>query len=246
MKKITLFIILLILATLAIYLNRSYAYIYDEIHRGNLKAPDKNQTYMIGENKNNPNLIYTALGDSLTAGAGTDNYRESYPSLVAEKLSNKNNVILKNRSELGYKSEDIKNIFLPLAIADKPDIVTIFAGVNDVHSNISKEEFRNNYDEMINKLTTETTAKVYIINVPFIGASNLILPPYDLYFDFKTKELNEVLKDLAKKYSVKYIDIYSPTAIEFKKSNSYYSRDLFHPSAKGYAFWANIIYNNLQ
>jgi lysophospholipase L1-like esterase len=51
---------------------------------------------------------------------------------------------------------------------------------------------------------------------------------------------------LAQKNNVSYIDLYSPTLKEFKKSDSYYSTDLFHPSAKGYAFWANIIYDNFN
>jgi lysophospholipase L1-like esterase len=246
MKKVTLFIILLILATFSVYLNRSYAYIYDEIGNGNLKAPAKNQTNMIGENINNQDLTYVALGDSLTAGAGTESYKESYPYILSEKLSGKNNVILKNRSELGYKSIDVKNVFLPLAVKDNPAIVTLFVGVNDVHNNISKEEFAKNYEDILKSLATETKAKIYAINLPFIGASNLILPPYNLYFDFKTKELNEVIKNLSQKYNTVYIDLYSPTKEKFAKSNSYYSKDLFHPSAKGYALWANIIYANFN
>lgn len=246
MKKIHLLIILLFITIIGAYLNRAYAYIYNEIGNANLKAPDKNQTYMIGENENNKNLIYTALGDSLTAGAGTKQPKESYPALIAEKLLAKNNVILINRSELGYKSEDVKNVFLPLAITDNPTIVTLFVGVNDIHNNISKEDFSKNYEEILLKLTTETKAKIYAINLPFIGSANLILPPWNYYFDAKTKELNEVIKNLATKYNITYIDLYSPTKEEFVKSNSYYSKDLFHPSAKGYAFWANIIYANLN
>lgn len=246
MKKITLFIILLILATSVIYMNRAYAYIYDEIHNVNLRTPEKNQAYIIGNNANFKNLTYVALGDSLTAGAGTDNFKQSYAYLIAEKLVNKNNIIFKNRSELGYKSIDLINVMLPQVIADKPDIITLLIGVNDIHSLIPKEEFKKNYQQILETLTKETKSKIYLINIPFIGADNLILPPYNYYFDFQTKEFNKVIKDLANQYNLRYIDIYYPTATEFKKANLYYSKDLFHPSAEGYAFWANTIYANFD
>ena len=92
----------------------------------------------------------------------------------------------------------------------------------------------------------ETKAKIYIINIPFIGSNSLILPPYNYYFNFRTIEFNKIIEDLAQKNNISYIDLYSPTIKEFNKSDSYYSADLFHPSAKGYAFWAKIIYDDFE
>ena len=246
MKKFYLIIILIIVIVGGIYLNRAYAFIYNEIHNGNLTNPNTNEIYMLSDNKNNKTLTYVALGDSLTAGAGVENAQQSYPYLVAQKLGTENNVTLKNRSQLGYKTEDLKNVLLPTAITDNPNIITLLIGVNDIHNNVSAQKFSQNYEQILQSLTTNTKAKIYLISIPYIGSANLILPPYNYYFNSKTKEFNKIIKNLAQKYNLKYINIYSATQEEFTKSDTYYSRDLFHPSAKGYAVWANIIYANFN
>jgi lysophospholipase L1-like esterase len=247
MKKIYWLVILLIIIVFGAYMNLSYAHIFNKIGKENLKSPDVNYTYLINNGKNNDkSLVYVALGDSLTAGVGVDDYKQSYPYLIAKKLAVKNNIILKDRSAPGFKTEDLKNILLPLTISDKPDIVTLFIGINDIRGNISRENFKKNYEQILESLLKNTSAKIYVINIPFIESGNSILPPYNYYFDFKTKEFNKIIKDLAVKNNVQYIDLYSPTSKEFRKSDSYYSTDLFHPSAKGYSFWADIIYDNFN
>ncbi|MFA6190298.1 MAG: SGNH/GDSL hydrolase family protein [Candidatus Staskawiczbacteria bacterium] len=245
MKKIYLIIILIIIVVLGIYINRSYAYIYNKTSQDNLLSPDKSQTYIIESMKNDKDLIYVAVGDSLTAGVGVDNYKESYPYLLSEKMSGEGNIILKNRSIPGFTTGNLKNELLSLAILDKPNIVTLLIGVNDIHNQISKKDFEENYDEILKELTTKTTAKIYLINIPYIGSSKLILPPYNLYFDFETKQFNKIIENLAQKYNLTYINLYSASKTEFEKSDSYYAKDLFHPSAKGYAMWANIIFANI-
>lgn len=246
-KKIGVIIFFVFLLILGIYLNRSYAYIYHKIGDGNLAIFESNKEYIINKNmQNSKTLIYAALGDSLTAGAGVDNYEQSFPYLVSEKLGYNQKVILKSRAILGYKSIDLKNVLLPLAINDNPDIVTILIGVNDVHNFIDKKEFEKNYDEVLKQLTQKTSAKINVINIPYIGSKNLIFPPYNLYIDSQTKEYNKIIKTLAQKYNLKYIDLYTESLKEFKRSDTYYSNDLFHPSAKGYALWADIIYANLS
>lgn len=245
MKKSYILIILLILVILGVYLNLSYGRIYNIVTKENLKSPDKNKTYSVGNNANNKNLTYVALGDSLTAGVGVNNYEQSYPYLIAKKLSNTHNIILKDTAWPGFKTANVKNTLLPLAISDNPDIVTLFVGINDIRDNVSTEDFTNNYEQILENLSQKTYAKIYVINIPFVGSGNLILPPYNYYFNSKTIEFNEIIKNLAKKYNEKYIDLYTPTIKEFK-SSVYYSKDLFHPSAEGYAFWANIIYDNFN
>jgi acyl-CoA thioesterase-1 len=246
MEKKYIITILLIIVILGIYMYFSYSHIYNEVSEKGLKSPDKNKIYLVGSNSYNKNLIYVSLGDSLTAGIGVDNYEQSYPYLIAEKLSAKDNIILKDISAPGFKISDLEKTLLPMAILDKPDIITLFVGINDVRSNVSKADFEKNYEQTLKILTRETKAKIYVVNIPYVGSSSLILPPYNYYFNFKTNEFNEIIKNLSQKNNVTYVDLYSPTIKEFKKSDSYYSADLFHPSAKGYAFWANIIYDNFN
>lgn len=245
MKK-ALLVILVFVAIIWIYLNRSYACIFNPISDADLKSPDRMSVYLInGDMPKDKNLVYVALGDSLTAGIGTDNYEQSFPYLLAEKLAGDNTKItLKDRAFPGFETKDISDNLIALTALDNPDIITLFIGVNDVRSNVSEEKFRDNYERILSDLSGRTNAKIYAINIPFLD--KLIFPPYNYYFDFRTEKFNKIIKELAQKYNTGYIDLYTQTLAEFKKLNSYYSPDSFHPSAKGYAFWAQIIYDGIN
>ena len=243
-KIIILAIILVIIA--GVYLNRAYSNIYGILGAANLKPADGRGTYSIN-NMATTSLVYAALGDSLSAGVGTDNYQEVLPYLLAEKFAGGDKtVILKNYSISGMKTAGIIASFLPAAINNSPDIITLLIGVNDIHDKVSVAKFAENYEEILRRLRQGTRAEIYVINIPFIGADSLMLPPYQSLFDGRTREFNEIIKDLAAKYSVKYIDLYTPTVDLFKRSGDHYSSDLFHPSAAGYKLWAEIIYDNIN
>ncbi|MFA6255381.1 MAG: SGNH/GDSL hydrolase family protein [Patescibacteria group bacterium] len=247
MKKIYLIIIILLIA-LGVYLNRSYAYIYNEIGSADLRSPDSQRTYMItNTNKNQAEpIVYAALGDSLTAGVGTDNYQQAYPYLVATKLAERGPAVtLKDLAVSGANTSDVIKGQLAEAIASKPNIITLLIGVNDIHNNVGKATFQKNYEEILTQLAKNTSAKIYAISIPYIGTHKLFLSPYQLYFNFKTKKFNGVIKEVAAAYKVQYIDIYTPTVNIFKKSGPHYSADLFHPSAAGYKLWADIISKSL-
>ena len=234
----------------AIYLNMAYAHIYKKIQGAGLKPVNELIVYNFNtkvdaEGKYNK---YVSLGDSLTFGVGTDNYNESYPFLVAEKI-NKNNdkpLTLYNFSWPGDKSSDLIAKFLDYTIKEKPNKVTVLIGVNDIHNQVSVSDFQNNYAKILSRLTSETKADIYAISIPYIGSDRLLLPPYNYYFDYKTKQFNQIIKALAVEYKVNYIDLYSSTVNLFKKSGNHYSRDFFHPSASGYALWGQIIYDNIN
>jgi lysophospholipase L1-like esterase len=255
MRKKYLLIVVAVIIIIGIYMNLSYSHIYKEIGGANLKSSDMKQTYLIGDDlqkesdKNlSKNLKYVALGDSLTAGVGVDDYEQAFPYLIAQKISEnkKTRVTLKTEAFPGFKTQEVKDKLLDQVISDKPDIVTVLVGVNDIHGNISKSDFKSNYEEILNRLALETTAKIYVVNLPFIGGTGLLRFPYNFYFDWQTKQFNEVIKNLSETYNAEYIDLYSQTVEEFKREGNHYAADSFHPSAKGYAQWAQIIYDGIN
>lgn len=241
-------VIIFLLIIVVLYFNRSYAHIYNKIDEVDLKSSDNGQPYfVVNNNIASSSLTYVALGDSLTAGVGTDNYENSYPYLLAQYFAgNDYQINLQSRSYPGLRTADLLKDYLPEAIKDNPDIVTLLIGVNDIHGQISAKNFRRNYENILKSLTTETKAKIYVINIPFIGSDKLIWPPYNYFFNYKTRQFNKIIKELADKYSVKYIDLYTPTEDLFRDSGSHYAADFFHPSAEGYKIWADLIYADIS
>lgn len=238
------------LATLIIlYLVSANYLIYYRIHQGNLVLPDTKRDYLIGTNNtSSTGLVYAALGDSLTSGVGVEKYEESYPYLVALKLSQQKNVRieLKTFSYPGARTTDLIRDLLDPAIASKPDMITLMIGVNDIHGRVGREEFRNNYEYVLGRLTKETRARIYVVSIPNIGTDESMLPPYKYYFEMQTQSYNRIIKSLAEKHGLRFIDLTEATLAQSRKNDGYFSRDLFHPSAKGYQIWAQIIYDNLN
>lgn len=247
MKKKIIIISTTILVIFAAYLFVVHYFIYERMGAAGLIMPDEKIEYVIKSNANNgENISYTALGDSLTAGVGTLKYEESYPYQVAQKIADgKSNIILRDRAYPGAKTGDLIKNFLNTAINDQPDIVTLLIGVNDIHGNISKAEFTKNYAEILERLKTETKAKIFAVSIPDIGTDWLLLPPFNWYFRYETIEYNKIIKKLAEANDIKYIDLYTPIK-SMVNDTTMYSVDLFHPSAKGYKLWAEIIYADIN
>ncbi len=238
-------LVFLALASCGAYLYLSYGHIYRKIGNARLHFPDVKHSYMIPSNVKGSDETYVSLGDSLTAGVGVDDYTESYPYLLAQKLSKTEKVSLMNFSYPGAKTADVIAV-LPDAVASDPQIVTLLIGVNDIHAKVPVTTFEQRYRTVVDTLTKETDAKIYLISIPYIGSNTLLLPPFDSYFRYKTGEFNEVIRRIAAEYKVPYIDIATPTQVAFEKDGPLYAADSFHPSAAGYKLWSDIIYADIR
>jgi len=229
------------------YLFIAYHYMYQKIEAGALSVVDTKTEYIIKISDDKAlNLAYTALGDSLTAGIGASIYEESYPYLLAQKISKgSTSVTLRDRAYSGARTSDLIENLLTSAINDKPDVVTMLIGINDVMGNVPKTSFAENYAEILKRLKTETKARILAISIPYIGTKALLLPPYNSYFRHEIVEYNKIIKELAVANDVEYVDLYTQTENMFD-NEEFFSRDLFHPSAKGYELWAKIIYANFN
>lgn len=244
MRKFYLPIIIFLLVG-GLYFYVAHWYIYFKMSQSNLIVPDTQRTYFMGqENTATKNILYVALGDSFTSGVGVTNYRDSLPSQLAQRMITDNTLVtLKDFSYPGYRTEDLINNFLPQTLALQPDIITLLIGINDVHGQVGEKVFKKNYQTIVEILTKNTKAKIYLISLPFVGSDTLLLPPYNLYFEQQTVNYNKIIKQLAIDYKLDYIDIFTPTVEQFKTNGTHYSPDLFHPSAEGYRLWAQIIYD---
>lgn len=235
----------LVVILLGVYLNRSYAFMYKKIEQAALLTPSDFGSYVVGDQSSKP-VSYVALGDSFTAGVGVETYTKSYPYIVSQRISENNKKVeLTPFAVPGARTQYILTQLLDSTIKKNPDIITVFIGVNDVHGNISIDDFKDSYTKIIERLTQETDAQIFVINLPYVGTKELIRIPYRQYFDTRTQKFNEVIKELAQEYDIGYIDLYtaqSPNSL----NELYYSADLFHPGQIGYASWAQIIYENLN
>jgi acyl-CoA thioesterase I len=248
MKNKILIIGLMVAALLAAYLFWAHHRIYREIGKMSLPASDIGHEYAVGSNSSeSTKLTYTAIGDSLTAGVGVQNYQDSYAYRLAENFASSTGAAIDFHVQAypGARTADAVRDFLNPAINNQPDIVTILLGVNDVHGFVSEAQFTKNYTEIITRLKAETMAKIYAVNIPYLGTKEMIWPPYNYYLRYKTIKFNQIIKQLAQTNNIDYVDLYASTQDMFNNP-AFYSADIFHPSAKGYELWAQIIYADIN
>jgi lysophospholipase L1-like esterase len=239
-KKIFIFCTIIIL--LLAYAWYARASIYWQLGDYQVFAPTDFTSYTIDGNDKNP-LIYVAMGDSLTAGVGVDTYRDSYPYRVATAVSEdrKQTVTLIPFAIPGIRSQYAVEHFIEPIIEIKPDIISIYIGINDIHGNVSTEKFGENYEQIVQSLGSSTDAEIYLVNLPYIGTKELVATPYRHYFNWKTKNYNKVIEEIAIKNNVVYVDLYQAHQ-PFELDTNYYAKDFFHPNKLGYTHWADTIY----
>lgn len=231
----------------AVYLNTANNHFYHRLHTANLVWPQNDTSYTIGD-QSGAVLKYVALGDSLTAGVGADSFNHSYSYMVAEKIVKPTQgIILTPLATPGYKSRDVLSQYVEKTIKIQPDIVTVLIGVNDAHGmQPTTKEFASTYGDIVSSLHKSTKAKIYVVAIPTIGSNNIIWQPYRFYYSSRTRQFNEIIKDVAQTNGATYIDLYTATLPYAAKNSTYYSKDEFHPSAVGYAVWSEVISDDIN
>ena len=245
-----LVILILVLLGIGIYLERAYAHIYTVIHAGGFNAPVDSNPLTIASTSDTTEkaiLRYAALGDSLTAGTGAGAAKATFPYLLATRWASQGSTIeLRNYAVSGYTAAELGETELEPTIANKPDVITVLIGINDARVLTPTAAFRATYERVLTALQQKTKAKIFLINIPYLGAPGLLYPPYHWILNHKIKQLNAIIAAFAKEHQLTLLDLYTPSRSAFERHPNYYSRDLFHPSEAGYMFWADTLYGSIH
>lgn len=237
------YILAVVLVVLAgIYLNRAYAYFFHTIGQKHLADPNTHIVYTL-DNKTAPAnpLVYTALGDSLTAGVGSSKIEQTFPYLIAQKLNKKyRTVTFFDFGVPGAKTEAVATDQFQKLPNLYPEVVTVLVGINDVLGDRTTEQFTKDYQKLLDQLNTLKNSRVYILSIPYLGSSQITFFPYNLLLDWRIRQFNQVIKTLVKRYPFEYIDLYALSKAD-EHSLNFYSADGFHPSDAGYAQWGAAI-----
>ncbi len=234
-------IIIALIACTVIYLNRTYAYFYD--FQGNHFITNSFYPQVTEFNKNDATESgkLVVLGDSLMAGTGSTDIKTSPAYLIAEDLASAEPLTLINMASPGAEIKDVLESQLPKAIEEKPDYAILMIGTNDVHERLSEKQFADYYNLIVTSLVKETSAKITLINIPYLGSDKILFPPWDSIADLRIRKFNDIISKIAMENNLTVVDLYGEFNLQFKDSSDLYSYDEFHPSDKGYALWANYI-----
>ncbi|MCH7409907.1 SGNH/GDSL hydrolase family protein [Belliella sp. DSM 111904] len=202
----------------------------------------KNQTEM-DSNK----LTYLALGDSYTIGEGVEK-PDRYPNQLVAKL--KNTGIAFNEPTIiattGWTTDELQRGVEDAQIKGKLyDLVTLLIGVNNQYRGRSVENFREEFQALLQeaiRFAGEDTSKVIVLSIPDWG-----ITPFASDRNVDTEKVkreidafNSAKQAICSELGVTYIDI---TAHYRKYGNQPKSlvSDKLHPSAWIYDHWSDLL-----
>jgi lysophospholipase L1-like esterase len=177
----------------------------------------------------NEKIVLPAKGEKRVVFMGnsiTDSWSNARPEFFTGKP-------YINRGIAGQTTPQMLVRFRADVLNLKPSVVVILAGTNDIAENMgpSKLEWiENNIISMI-QLAQANNIKVVLCSV---------LPAYDypwkpgLQPAEKIVSLNKLLKAVAKKYKLVWVDYFTPMADERNGMKAAYSEDGVHPNVEGY------------
>jgi len=178
-----------------------------------------------------PALTYVAIGASDAFGIGTqDPDRESWPTVLAGLLGP--HVHLINLGIPGEVVSEALTMELPVALAAKPNIITVWLAVNDLADGIMLVNYSQQLRALLTALRQGTDAQVFVGNIP-----DLTLVPH--FFDYdpvalraQVQRWNAVIAAICIETGVTLVDIYSAWRT-IANNPDYISNDGFHLSAAG-------------
>ncbi len=189
-------------------------------------------------------IRYVALGDSYTIGTGAQP-DESWPARVTARLQGRGIPIelVGNLGHNGWTSRDLIDGELPLLQVLKPDYVTLLIGVNDWVQGVDARLFQQHVEYILGELLKiiPDPGRILIITIPDFSVT-----PTGRQFSYGRDiaqgilAFNQILLQVALRHHIKTIDLF-PLSQNMEQDPSLIASDGLHPSAKGYAQWADLI-----
>ncbi len=194
---------------------------------------------------NGDELKYIAAGDSTAVGVGASSVEHSYPYLIAQDLSSSHTVEYKNVGVTGAKTSDVINNQLSQIIKFQPDIITLSIGGNDVTHLRNPNDTVSNLKTIINTLTEQTRARIYITNIPIVEKAPLLPYVYRKFLQQRLIKINHQMAELEND-RVRIIDIHEFGWKNYPDIKSTFAEDQFHPNDVGYRNWADAFLSKIN
>ncbi|MCI0582216.1 MAG: SGNH/GDSL hydrolase family protein [Chloroflexi bacterium] len=188
-------------------------------------------------------LRYVALGDSYTIGTSVG-IEERWPDQLEARLRDFAVPVelVANLAINGFTTRDVLEVELPRLDAQRPQLVSLQIGVNDVVQGVSEDAFRRNVGLILDALVERVGATmILVVSIP----DYTVTPAGADYGDpvrqsTAIRRANEILSELARLRSVAFVDIYE-ISLAAATDRSLVAADGLHPSGTQYARWVDEI-----
>ena len=186
-----------------------------------------------------PGLKYVAIGASDTVGVGaSDPAKGSWPALVAARFP-AGSPPYTNLGVSGSLALQAVTQQLPGAIAQKPNVVSVWLAVNDLNATIEPVSFAESLGQIVDGLVQKTSATIFVGDVPDLRAVPVYAGVDKARLLAGIQAYNDAIAAIAARNPtrVKVVDLFTGSAALV--SSGTVSQDGFHPSDEGYQLIAD-------
>jgi len=179
-------------------------------------------------------IKYVAIGASDTVGVGAnDPAKASWPALVAARLP-AGSPPYTNLGVAGSLALQAVSQQLPGAIAQRPNVISVWLAVNDLNATIEPASFADSLRQIIEGLVQKTGATIFVGNVPDLRAVPVYAGADKARLLAGIQAYNDAIAAIAARNPdrVKVVDLFTGSAALV--STGTVSQDGFHPSDEGY------------
>ena len=212
-----------------------------------------------GTRSDDRRLRLVVLGDSTTAGVGVGRAEDALPYRLAQHIADRERrpVHVVSYGWAGARVADLPSTQLPRALEPLregetapflpgADIVAVVIGSNDATHHTKPGRYRAHLRRALETLRQSAPeARVVLAGIPaFRGALKAIEPLISLA-DLYARPLRRISRAEAARAGVAYADLARHVPPRIDRTTEFLSSDRFHPSAVGYAIWAEVIFEAL-
>jgi len=183
-------------------------------------------------------VVYVALGDSTGVGVGARK-GGGYAARLFERVERlRPGSRLVNLCVSGATTADVLRSQAPLVAAERPTLLTLGVGINDVTRGVEPEQFARNYDELVAGLRRQPGAPLVVTNLPDISHAPAVPPFLREEVSRRIALFNRHIAEAAARHGLLLADTYAKSRDIIPAHPEFFSFDGFHPSDEGYEFWA--------
>lgn len=191
--------------------------------------------------KNKHMYTYLALGDSYTIGEQVSS-EENFPHQAAELLRKKQVDVAEPMiiATTGWTTDELANSIMEHNVKETFSIVSLLIGVNNQYRGRSVENYRQEFEQLLNKAVAFAKDKpehVFVLSTPDWGVTPFAEGKDRQQIAKEIDAYNAAEKEITLAHRCHYIEITESTRKNGTNAE-YLAGDGLHPSGKEYAIWA--------
>lgn len=205
-------------------------------------------TYLYTQPHMQTPIRFIPIGDSYTIGESVGE-TERWPNLLTRHLSDAGTPteLIANPGQTGWTTRTAIERELPVVEKERPNLITILIGVNDLVQGVPGETFQKNLEEIVDRSTAALTqpGTLVLITIP-----DFTLTPAGKSFSSVSENqktlavFNNIIRQEAEKRGLPIADIHA-VSVRLGEDPTYTANDGLHPSPSAYIEWEKEIFSSI-